>query len=119
MKKAAISFFFFLIFLALYVFTNPVMVFKMEQEKVSTLSVSPEHLKADVAALTGTPEARNYKNLNSLNQAANYVKQEFEKQQIAVTEQKYMVYGVEYKNIICSFGPGNGERLVSHRPSTC
>ena len=100
---------FFILLSAFYALTNPVIIFN---ESRGQITASPERLKADVAALTSTPRPRNHINISSLNLAAEYIKLEFEKQGASVTEQKYTANGQEYKNIICSFGPENAERLI-------
>lgn len=77
-----------------------------------SLANSAARLKADVAALVGTPKPRNYRNIESLNQAAGYISGEFEKLGLTVEEQPYTAMGAEYKNIIVSFGPKDAERLI-------
>jgi Zn-dependent M28 family amino/carboxypeptidase len=69
-------------------------------------------LHADVAFLTAIQPARQYQNLASLNKAADYIGAEFEKLGGLVTEQKYLVEGHEYRNIIASFGPPETERII-------
>ena len=75
-------------------------------------AANPARLHADVAFLTAIQPARQYQNLASLNKAADYIYAEFEKLGGTVTEQKYLVEGHEYRNIIASFGPPAAERLV-------
>lgn len=77
------------------------------------LPASPTRLHADVAFLTGIQPARQYLNLASLNQAADYIRAEFEQLGGAlVSEQTYLAEGQEYRNIIATFGPPEAERLV-------
>jgi len=75
-------------------------------------AANPARLHADVAFLTAIQPARQYQNLASLNKAADYIYAEFEKLGGKVTEQKYLIEGHEYRNIIASFGPPVAERLV-------
>jgi hypothetical protein len=76
------------------------------------LTADPARLHADVAFLTGIHPARQYRNLASLNKVADYIHAEFKKLGGTVTEQKFMVKGHEYRNIIASFGPPAAERLI-------
>jgi Zn-dependent M28 family amino/carboxypeptidase len=75
-------------------------------------AANPTRLHTDVAFLTSIQPARQYRNLASLNKAADYIRAEFEKLGGTVTEQKYEVEGHEYRNIIASFGPPAAERLI-------
>lgn len=69
-------------------------------------------LYADVEFLTSIQPARNYRNLESLNKAANYIKAEFEKLSASVEEQPFLADGRNYRNIIASFGPPDAERII-------
>jgi hypothetical protein len=69
-------------------------------------------LHADVEFLTSLQPARTYKNLASLNKAADYIHAEFAKLGCPVQEQKYRVAGHEYRNIIASFGPASAESII-------
>ncbi len=77
------------------------------QTLVDTLSV-----RMHLQNIINTPSPRNYLNINSLNQTAEYIKNEFSKYSTNVTEQVYEVNGRVYKNIICSFDTINAERLI-------
>jgi hypothetical protein len=69
-------------------------------------------LRQHLVALTTTPEPRTYQHLASLNQAASYVRQQLQTAGARLTEQPYQVQGNTYRNVIGSFGPENGPRLV-------
>lgn len=69
-------------------------------------------LRRHLLALTTTPEPRNYQHLASLNQAAAYIKAELAAAGAHPTEQPYEVQGHTYRNLIGSFGPETGPRLV-------
>ncbi|WP_375416469.1 M28 family peptidase [uncultured Hymenobacter sp.] len=69
-------------------------------------------LYADVAFLTNLHPARTYRNLESLNRAADYIKGAFEKLRVPVTEQAFEADGRRYRNIIASFGPPEAERII-------
>ena len=71
-----------------------------------------DSLYKHVDFLASLTPARNYYQIASLNKAAGYIKDEFEKLGCTVEEQKYKVAGGEYKNIIASFGPKEGSRIV-------
>ena len=77
------------------------------------IPVNKERLYKDVEFLTSLQPARNFRNLNSLNAAADYIREEFEKLEGEVEVQKYTVEeGYEYQNIITSFGKKDAPRIV-------
>ncbi|WP_262384058.1 M28 family peptidase [Hymenobacter lutimineralis] len=69
-------------------------------------------LYSDVEFLTSLQPARNYRNLTSLNQAADYIKAEFEKLNGRVEEQLFKADGRQYRNIIFSLGPPDAPRII-------
>ncbi|TYZ08045.1 M28 family peptidase [Hymenobacter lutimineralis] len=69
-------------------------------------------LRRHIVALTSTPEPRNYLHLPSLNQAADYIKAELTAAGARPAEQTYTVQGRVYRNILGSFGPAEGPRLI-------
>ena len=76
------------------------------------LPVNKAQLYADVQYLTEQNPPRNAFNVASLNQSADYIFQEFKKMSPRVQYQAFMVEEQEYKNIICSLGPEEGERII-------
>lgn len=76
------------------------------------LKVKESNLVNHVKILTSTPEPRNYQNINSLNIVANYIDSIFHLYNNRVKIQTFKVNGIEYKNIICSFGPVEGKRII-------
>lgn len=87
--------------------------------KASPISVLSDSVKVDKARmykdlkfLVKSPVARNNVNVERLNECAKYIFDEFKKLTEDVEEQKYLVNGKEYKNIICSFGPKEAERII-------
>lgn len=79
----------------------------------STMKADPKQLHADVEFLTTLQPARHYRNLKSLNQAADYIKAAFEKLPNGhVEEQTFKADGRQYRNIIVWFGPSDAPRLV-------
>ena len=69
-------------------------------------------IKNDLIFLTNDCRFRNYQNMNSLNKAADYIKDRFLEISTNVEEQKYAYENLEFRNIICSLGPENGERII-------
>jgi Peptidase family M28 len=70
-------------------------------------------IKADLTAITQTERPRNYRNTAVLDKTAAYIQSEFLKETPSVSEQKFKASnGVEYKNIIASFGPQDAERII-------
>ncbi|SDX59950.1 M28 family peptidase [Hymenobacter psychrophilus] len=69
-------------------------------------------LRRHLVALTTTPEPRNYQHLASLNQAADYIAAELATAGGRPTAQCYEVQGQTYRNVLASFGPDTGPRLI-------
>ena len=63
-------------------------------------------------SIVHTPEYRNYQNLRSLNQVADYIQHEFQSISDSVTEQKFTYLDNEYRNIICSMNTDKPERII-------
>lgn len=84
----------------------------------ATQAARPMHadqhrLYADVKFLTELRPARHYRNLASLNKAADYIRTEFEKLDAGrVEEQLFKADGRQYRNIIHSVGPADAPRLI-------
>ncbi|PCJ28290.1 MAG: peptidase M28 [Flavobacteriales bacterium] len=111
MKKAFITLITILVLLSglVMAITNPMLVKTNELDKVE---VDPNRIKKDVVTLCSTTEYRNASNVASLNEAASYIANEWLKLDLKVDTQSYNVKGNEYKNLICSFGPKEGERII-------
>lgn len=77
-----------------------------------SIKVDKVRMYKDLKFLVKSPIARNDVNVERLNECAKYIFDEFKKLNEDVEEQKYLVNGKEYKNIICSFGPKEGERII-------
>ncbi len=77
-----------------------------------TIKVDQARIIKDLRFLIKSPIARSDEHVERLNVCANYISEEFKKLTDAVEEQKYLVNGKEYKNIICSFGPKEAERII-------
>ncbi|TGE17615.1 M28 family peptidase [Hymenobacter elongatus] len=76
------------------------------------MKADQSRLYADVEFLTAIRPARTYRHLASLDKAADYIKAEFGKLACRVEEQPFRVDGQPYRNVIASFGPEKGERLI-------
>ena len=98
-----------ILFLAIYLLTNPTSSSYLS--KIS-IPVSKKNLYESVAALVDTEQFRNYLNTRALNQAAEFIQEKFEASGGRVDIQEYGFGDNLYKNVICSFGPENGERIV-------
>ena len=70
------------------------------------------HLRRSLELITNTTAARNYQNTDVLDTTAERIRQEFLKSTGRVSFQNYKVGEKEYKNVIASFGPGDGERII-------
>ena len=81
----------------------------------ATLLAAPadtSQLRRHLVALVSTPEPRNYQHLVSLNQAARYIEQQLQAAGAQPVRQPYEVQGATYHNVIGSFGPATGPRLI-------
>lgn len=78
----------------------------------SNIPVKKERLYSDVKEITSIKPARNYKNTGSLDKTADYIYDQFQKLSNNAEIQKYKAGGKEYKNVICSFGPMDKERII-------
>jgi len=76
------------------------------------IPVEKERLQRDVKTLTEMVPPRNAKNVVSLDKSAEYIHEEFRKTGGRVEIQRFTQDGKEYKNVICSFGPEAGERII-------
>jgi hypothetical protein len=96
--------------LTLYMVTNPLFF----PAAPIDMQIPVDHLRLieDVKTLTSLQPARNSSHPVSLNKAAAYIEEQFKKLDCRVHIQPYNADGIEYKNIIASFGPKEGERVV-------
>ena len=66
----------------------------------------------DIRFLTEIRPYRNFRNLDTLNNVANYIKTEFEKINLDVEEQPFIAFNNTYKNIIGSYNSIASKRLI-------
>lgn len=98
-----------LMFIALFCFTADYKNKPVQKSHVpADISLVESHLKA----LIQTPEFRNHKNTDQLNEVADYIKQNFSKYGDSTVFQEYAVEGKIYKNVITSFGTENKKRII-------
>ncbi len=83
-----------------------------ESTKPMNIPVDREHLRRDVQTLTAMIPPRNAENVASLDKSAEYIFEEFRKTGGRTETQRFTQDGEEYKNVICSFGPEAGERII-------
>lgn len=71
-----------------------------------------ESIKKHLTIITKTDKPRNYKNIETLNLVANYIKDEFREVCDSVGVQNFKVDNNTYKNIIGSIGLEHKERII-------
>lgn len=69
-------------------------------------------IKNHLKNITKTPSYRNHQNIEQLNAIADYIKTDFLMYSDSVSFQEYEVDGKIYKNVICSFGTENPQRII-------
>jgi Zn-dependent M28 family amino/carboxypeptidase len=84
----------------------------MDDAKNSKNPIDTSTLKKHTSLLSKDMVPRNYRNVDNLNQVAQYIKKSLTSSGGRVTEQKFEVDGTEYKNIIAEFGPQGKEVIV-------
>ncbi len=80
--------------------------------KPMNIPVDKERLRKDVQTLAAMVPPRNAKNVASLDKSAEYILEEFRKTGGRTEIQRFTQDGKEYRNVICSFGPEAGERII-------
>ena len=76
------------------------------------VSIETKELVHVVEFLTGLRPYRNFKNVNSLNKAADFISRQLEQNGLQPSFQPYLVDGKGYKNVVASLGPANADRLI-------
>ena len=92
-----------------WVVTNPVYV---TPEFVPAPTADSGRLEVDVRYLAEIEPARTSRQQGSLDRAATYIVDSFAMAGCAPRAQAFTVDHVEYRNVICSFGPQDAPRLV-------
>lgn len=76
------------------------------------VSIETKELVHVVEFLTGLRPYRNFKNVNSLNKAADFISRQLGQNDLQPSFQPYLVDGKGYKNVVASLGPANADRLI-------
>src|SRR5260370_20927395 len=92
-----------------FVVTQP--LFSTATRTISA-TVDPARLERHVGMLSETLAPRDWTHPANLDRVAAYIKTEIEGAGGAVSEQSYSMDGNTYRNVIGTFGPGSGERIV-------
>ena len=93
-------------------------IFVIQNYPISSKAKSFERLadtaniKRNLELIINTPDYRNYKNITVLDTVANRIKKDFQRYTDRVSTQDYKVDERGYKNIIASFGPAEGKRII-------
>ena len=75
-------------------------------------NADPGRLEADVRFLAAVQPPRNAQNVEGLDRAADHITEAFAKTACTLAAQTFQVNHTDYRNIICSFGPETGARVV-------
>lgn len=100
-----------ILFIGLYIWGK---IYYATQPSLVTRQITADtaRIKNDLFYLTDSCRYRNFLHISQLNKAADYIKQQFDSASSVVSFQTYTVDSLEFKNIICSFGPKDGERII-------
>lgn len=88
--------------------TQPVSPSKVSEPQPS---VDPSRLRVHVETLAAMAP-RDWKHVENLDRAAEYIRSEFEKTGGLVSEQTFGAKDRSYRNVVVRFGPESGERVV-------
>lgn len=100
----------FLIGIGILAVTNPVL-FGRSHPAVH-IQVDSVQLKQDVVHLCSFHQSRSAEHPAQLDSAANWLRAQLTAAGIESEEQVYTADGKTYRNVICSFGPREGERVI-------
>ena len=81
-------------------------------ERVQPPEVDPDRLRRHVHFLSVDVRPRDWNHPANLDRAADYIDGEFETSGGSVSDQQYEMDGEGYRNVIVSFGPSEGERII-------
>jgi hypothetical protein len=99
-----------LLLMAFLVLTQPVWKSSPQRNDIPTVKAS--RLREHVKALAEEMFPRDYKHPQNLNRVASYISNHFVDAHGAVVDQPFEVGGAKYQNVIASFGPATGERII-------
>jgi Zn-dependent M28 family amino/carboxypeptidase len=69
-------------------------------------------IRKNLEKIINTQKKRNFNNVEILDSTASFIKSQFQKYSNRVTFQKFEARNKSYSNIIASFGPEDGERII-------
>ncbi|MEB3205859.1 MAG: hypothetical protein VKK59_00750 [Vampirovibrionales bacterium] len=79
---------------------------RIEKTEKANITALEKHVR-ELAKLD-----RSFENPSGLDQAARYIKKEWEALGFKVREQTFTVQGKQYKNLMISIGPASREKLI-------
>ena len=109
--KKVILYTFLLILVLLVIFAIQNYPVSSEAKNFSRLS-DTVNIRRNLESIINTPDYRNHKNVGILDTVAERIRKEFLKYTNRISIQDYKVNGNSYKNIISSFGPEDGKRII-------
>lgn len=109
--KRAIKYSIIIVLVSISIFVLQNYPFSTDVKNLSRLS-DTSNIKRNLESLISTTGYRNHKNIDALDTVAERVKIEFSKYTDRIAIQDYKVKENNYKNIIASFGPDDGERII-------
>jgi len=98
-----------LVLLLIFVFQN---IPASSYAKTLTNLSDTSHLRRSLELIINTSSPRTYNNVDILDTVAERIRNEFQQNTDRVSFQNYSVEGKQYKNVIASFGPEEGERII-------
>jgi hypothetical protein len=98
------------------VVSTNILVYGQSNQDLTSIPMQAEKIKErlykDVEKLTSIRPFRNFSNITTLNAVAEFIYEEFENLNGNPEYQEFEVDGTTYKNIIATFGPEDGPRIV-------
>jgi Peptidase family M28 len=99
-----------IVFIGIFVWAK---IYSIEPALVTrTILADTVRIKNDLTYLTKECQFRNFMHLDQLNKSADYIKNQFAQITDAVEFQNYKENDLEFKNVICSIGPKDAERII-------
>ncbi len=92
--------------IACFMLSLCISILNLNAQSADTLQI-----EAHLRAITKTPQARNYLNLTTLNQVADYIRQELASYADSTYFQTFEIGGKEYKNVVAIF-EGSSEQTI-------
>lgn len=87
-------------------------IFYSAQSGYKTNYCGHNQKKNDLFYITKECRFRNFMHPDQLDKCTDYLRKQFAEISSTVEFQKYRVDSVEYKNVICTIGPNNAERII-------